>query len=135
VAQAGRRKKLRSVPGKGAEISRRGVAEWDGDAYRPKGLHLAKPRGSTRGGRDQTNELLPKKRRREGERERRKENVVHGGSGSGRGKKKGRRGWEEDVFQSSEKSGETQANPIRQSPYERPAGFLLGLQLIPLLHA
>lgn len=77
-----------------------------------------------------------KKKGREGERESRKENVVHGGSGSGRGKKKGRRGWEEeDVFQSSEKSGETQANPIRQSPYERPAGFLLGLQLILLLRA
>lgn len=46
VAQAGkkREKKLLGVPGKGAEISRRGVAEWDGDAYRPKGLHLAKSR-------------------------------------------------------------------------------------------
>lgn len=59
-------KKLRGVPGKGAEISRRGVAEWDGDAYRPTGLHLAKPRGSTRGGGNQTNELLLKKKKKEG---------------------------------------------------------------------
>jgi hypothetical protein len=66
----GRKKKKKlGVPGKGAEISRRGVAEWDGDAYRPKGLHLAKPRGSTEG--DQTNELLPKieRERERGERE------------------------------------------------------------------